>query len=82
MDPDLTLEKAKRLVRQQEAIHGQQEIPVQVFSSQKPARQPVNNQSCRHTQQSQPVNQAQKCSYCGKGPHPKQSCPARKVTCH
>ena len=23
-----------------------------------------------------------KCFYCGKGPHPKQSCPAKEVICH
>ena len=90
MDPDLTLMKAKRSVCWQKAIHGQQEIlnkpeeeiPIQTFSSQKPVRQPGNNQSQRPTQQSQPVNWGQKCSYCGKGPHPKQSYPSRKVTCH
>ena len=46
MDPDLTLEKVKWLIRQQEGVRGQQvvinkshtEIPVQAFSSQKPAK--------------------------------------------
>ena len=51
MDPDLTIDKTKQLVHQQEAVHGQQEIlnkpegeiPVQAFISQKPARKPGNN---------------------------------------
>ena len=46
MDPDLTLDKAKRLVRQQEAVRGQLVIlnkseggiPVRAYSSQKPAK--------------------------------------------
>ena len=46
MDPDLTLEKVKWLVCQQEGVSGQQavinksqkEIHVQAFSSQKPAK--------------------------------------------
>jgi len=46
MDSELTLEKAKRVVRRQEAIRGQKailsksegEIPVQAFSSRKPAK--------------------------------------------
>ena len=78
MDPDLTLEKAKRVVRQQEAIWGQQailnnhdrEIPVQAFSSQKPTKRPGNSQSKRSQStipRPQPVSRSQKCSYCGKG---------------
>ena len=53
MDPNLTLENAKRLVRQQEAVCGQQAIlsksegviPVQTFSSRKPAKRPGNARS-------------------------------------
>ena len=53
MDPDLTLEKAKQVVCQQEAIWGQQailnnpnrEIPIQAFSSQKPTKRSRNSQS-------------------------------------
>ena len=90
MDPNLTLENAKRMVRQQEAVRGQQAIlskpegviPVQTFSSQKPAKRPGNacSQESQGTTPRPP--QGQKCSYCGKGPHLKQSCPARQVICH
>ena len=53
MDPDLTLEKAKQVVCQQEAVWGQQailnkpegEIPVQAFSSQRPAKKSGNTRS-------------------------------------
>ena len=44
MDADLTLEKVKQLVRQQEAAHGQQAIlnkpegEIQAFSSRKPVK--------------------------------------------
>ena len=56
MDPNLTLENAKRLVRQQEAVCGQQAIlskpestPIQTFSSQRPAKRHGNS----HSRQSQ-----------------------------
>ena len=89
MDPNLTLENAKRLVRQQEAVRGQQAIlskpeltPIQTFSSRRPAKRHGNSHS-RQSQATTPrPQQGQKCSYCGKGPHPKQSCPARQVICH
>ena len=88
MDADLTLEKAKRLVRQQEAVRGQQAIlnkpegEIQAFSSRKPVKRPGNSQSRRPQASSQQSQPSQKCLYCGKGPHPKQTCPARKVICH
>ena len=88
MDADLTLEKAKRLVRQQEAVCGQQVIlnksegEIQAFSSRKPVKRPGNSQSRRPQASSQRSQPSQKCLYCGKGPHPKQTCPARKVICH
>ena len=89
MDPNLTLENAKRLVRQQEAVRGYQAIlskpeltPIQTFSSRRPAKRHGNSHS-RQSQATTPrPQQGQKCSYCGKGPHPKQSCPARQVICH
>ena len=89
MDPNLTLENAKRLVRQQEAVRGQQAIlskpeltPIQTCSSRRPAKRHGNSHS-RQSQATTPrPQQGQKCSYCGKGPHPKQSCPARQVICH
>ena len=87
MDPDLTLEKAKRVVCQQEAVRGQQailnkpegEISVQAFISRKPAKKSGNTQSQRPqdtTPRPQPGSWSQKCSYCGKGPHPKQAAPS------
>ena len=57
-------------------------ITVQTFSYQKPAKRHGN--SC--SQQSQTTTlqpqQGQKWSYCRKGPHLKQSCPANQVICH
>ena len=93
LDSELTLEKAKRLVRQQEAVRGQQailskpdgETTIQAFTSRKPLKRPANSRSLRPSTNStrpQPVNRSHKCSYCGKGPHPKQSCPAKDVICH
>ena len=87
MDSELTLDKAKRLVRQQEAVRGQQAILSKpdgetTFTSRKPLKRPANSRSLRPQTRPQPVNRSQKCSYCGKGPHPKQSCPAKEVICH
>ena len=73
MDPDLTLEKAKQVVHQQEAVRKQQailnkpegEIPVQAFSSRKPAKKSGNIQSQRPqttTPRPQPGSRSQKCS--------------------
>ena len=89
MDPDLTLEKTKLVVCQQEAVREQQailnkpegEIPVQAFSLQRPAKKSGNTRSQRPqsiTTRPQPGSRRQKCSYCGKGPHPKQPAPPDK----
>ena len=50
MDPNLTLENAKQLVHQQEAVRGQQAIlskpeltPIQTFSLRRPAKRHENN---------------------------------------
>ena len=53
MDADLTLEKAKRLVRQREAVQGQQAIlnkhdggiPIESLGMQKPHKRSGNKQT-------------------------------------
>ena len=98
LDPELTLEKAKTLVRQREAVHEQQSIlrggaPKQEstidFVKRKPSwrgRVPQKTPS-RGNQQSprgsQPAStNGNKCMRCGKGPHPRKLCPAREAVCH
>ena len=65
MDAELTLEKAKTLVRQREAVQEQQIV---LQTDQTPAKQLQPAQG--------------KCSRCGRGPHPRQQCPAREAECH
>ena len=93
MEPDLTLERAKKMVRQREAVHEQQEILKgasdvksleEVQTTQGPQKgrgkkMPIAKPKPkgRHTT-SQPKN----CGRCGKGQHQRDQCPARDVECH
>ena len=90
MDADLTLEKAKRLVRQLEAVQGQQAIlnkhdrgiPIESLGMRKLHKRFGNKQTWRPPSVRQQQIRSLKCSYCGKGSHKKQNCPAREATCH
>ena len=87
MEAELTLDKAKQLIRQREAVKEQQEVlkkPVKEETSLDavaktvPRRKlpvippPAVRQTITH----------QNCKRCGKGSHPRQSCPARDVSCY
>jgi len=91
LDPDLTLEKAKTLVRQREDVHEQQailrgsgptkqEMAVDFVKRKHPFKGRVAHKTPPKSNQPQSANG--KCSRCGKGPHPRQSCPAREAVCH
>ena len=82
LDASLTLEKAKKAVRQKEAVYEQQQAlkgssksnPVELdelrraaFSTRRPPGKPTTYR---------------KCTCCGRGPHSKERCPARAATCH
>ena len=80
LDQDLTLEKAKIIIRQREAIHDQAEV-VQVgekmaldgaFTQKKPHQIASNH----------PERNRKKCIRCGKGQHPYHACPAKDTVCH
>ena len=93
MEPDLTLERAKKMVRQREAVYEQQEIlkgasDVKSLEEVQTTRGPQKGRGkkmpmakpkpkVRHTT-SQPKN----CGRCGKGQHQQDQCPARDVECH
>ena len=90
MDPDLTLEKAKQIVRQREAVQKQQTI---LNHGERLAETTVsyintNRRSSSHRDkasaaQRRPQQQrSQKCTRCGKGPHPRGACPAKEAICH
>ena len=87
MDPELTLEKAKKLICQSKAVHEHQVILQQTGKAEKSAtveqichkasRRP-NYPQARNTQ-----NQLHsKRKHCGNESHALKNCPARDSTCH
>ena len=87
---DLTLEKAKTLVRQREAVHEQQlalngstKMDRSLDSVQK---RTLNSKGRSQPQRKVPISTLQhpatKCSRCGRRPHPRHQCPARDSECH
>ena len=89
MDPELTLKKAKTLVRQREAVRKQQ----QTLKNEKPEatslvdtvsyKQHQKNRKLSHQKNSQrpsTAEQLKKCIRCGKNPHPRDACPAKDAT--
>ena len=85
LDAKLTLESAKTLVRQREAVHEQQAIlrttpKTELAVDQVQHRPPFKRGGpARETRSSQTAG---KCSRCGKGPHSRQACPAKDAICH
>ena len=87
MDPELTLEKAKKLIRQGEAVHEHQVILQQTGNAEKSttveqirhkaSRRP-NYPQARSTQN----QQHSKCKRCGNKSHALNKCPARDSICH
>ena len=70
-DPDLTLDKAKKIVRQREAVHEHQQ-----FLLGKSIEGTMVEAVSKGKRQ-------QLCTRCGKGAtHPRQACPAREAICH
>ncbi len=98
LDSDLNLEKAKTLVRQREAVQEQQGAlrgnPRLELSVDYVRRKPQGKGAYRTSREQQrpgsdhrlveqkPEPRAPKCTRCGKGPHPRSSCPARESICH
>ena len=80
--PDLSLENAKEMVRQSEAVHEQQQElkGSKEFSS-------VNELASRRgkypaTGRKYNFRTLKACSRCGRGPHPREKCPAIDAECH
>ena len=90
LDPELTLEKAKTMLRQKEAVHSQQQVlqeaqsgslnlehgAMDVLRSQETRTKPL---SATFTKPKQTPRQ---CIKCGKGQHPWYLCPAKDSVCH
>ena len=79
MDPELTLEKAKTLVRQREAVCEQQQA-LKGKKMEAPSLIDAMSHTSHHKRQitSEPLK---KCIRCSKNPHPHDACPAKDVTC-
>lgn len=91
MESDLTLEKAKRLIRQKEAVREQGSV-LKNLKEAETTLDSVAPGGRRRRNSSQSRNKAQKhyqgqkhsgnrCRRCGGGSHPLQQCPARDVVC-
>ena len=90
-DPELTLEKAKTLICQREAIHDQQQFlkpssdasasVAAVKSTQKYTGRRPNQRNSNTQRPQQTTAGPKKCSRCGKSPHSREVCPAKDATC-
>ena len=91
MEEGLTLDKAKRLIRQSESVKEQGAIQKDVKTEDTSmdsihSRQQGHQRRKKFSQSRQPERQSQdqrrqQCRRCGRGSHPFQSCPARNATC-
>ena len=96
LDADLTLESAKKMVRQREAVKEQQ---VQLKSGFQKERLPVEDvgagaQFQKFNKRRKPINKLtesarprqpttrNRCTRCGHGQHSRLKCPAKEATCH
>ena len=84
LDARLTLESAKTLFRQREAVHEQQSLrdsPKQELSVDFVKGKPPRGTSFKPADKYQSTD-SKKCSRCGKAPHPRHLCPAKEAICH
>ena len=94
MDATLTLDAAKKAVRQKEAVHEQQQTlnaggrtntEVDSINShqrrQRPPGQRRDNKPSGNRSQNT-TNSGEKCSRCGRDRHPRDRCPAKDAQCH
>jgi len=85
MEPDLSLDKAKRLIRQREAVKEQQEA-LRNPSKGDGLLNAVARQAPRRKLPAIPIaptnpHTSMKCRRCGKGSHPRHLCPAKEAQC-
>ena len=94
---DLSLEKAKKVVRQKEAVHEHQQVlregesksypihleAVRARPGQRPWERPGHRQRSKQgIGDTKPSQPKKHCTRCGGSPHSRERCPARDVTCH
>ena len=90
LDSELTLEKAKREVRQKEAVQEQQLIlkgssksnPITLDALKAKGKQlPRKNRMSAGPTPSK-IQKPKQCTRCGRGEHSREKCPAINATCH
>ena len=90
MDSELTLEKAKTLSCQREAIQEQQVLLNSTPTTREidfvrrgkgPDKKSHQSRKSSNTSTLSPPHKS-KCTRCGRGPHSRQQCPANSVECH
>ena len=72
LDPDLTLEKTKKMVRQREAVHEQQLVLKEEPTTTLDEMRANQGASQGYSKRKYP----KQCSQCGGGQHPWEKCPA------
>ena len=78
LDTDLTLEKAKKSIRQREAIREQQTILDETNGTN--VAEHCSNRP-KHSEKQQ-LPSPKRCKRCGKEPHTRSKCPAKDAVCH
>ena len=97
LDSELTLEKAKRAIRQSGAVQGQQhelkgattepsssldKLQANYKKTQNSHGAPRRLQLETGKKGRQPNNSSKPCTRCGRGPHARDKCPAKDAVCH
>ena len=92
MDSGLTLEAAKKAIRQREAVHEQQRTlnegskasaDLDAVRPQQKSKRPAAGIQRRENRQRYTTQQSDgKCSRCGRERHPRSKCPAKEAVCH
>ena len=83
MEPDLMLDKAKRLIRQRDAVKEQQQalkLPIKE-ESKLDAVSKRTPKRILPAIPSQQISSRANCRRCGRGSHSRQFCPSREATC-
>ena len=85
LDPELTLQKATKSIRQREAVKDQQQLLKQSSNAYPNAERDKGDIDAMKTKKGQQPTQRsyrqRKCFFCGGDPHPRQKCPAQNSIC-
>ena len=85
LESDLTLDKAKKLIRQREAVKLQQDFLQKPKMKEEIPLDAIRQKPTKRKLPALPLTPARpsvsNCRRCGSGSHPRQSCPARDATC-